>query len=120
MRSQPPQAGAHEDPKTVAYFDEKVHDYSVERLEFVAEHMRALVRPGSSILDEDLPARIGRRFDFAVLAAVLHHLIGPTRRASKGLAESALRQALALLEPGGHLFVVEPIVYPPVAMDALF
>src|SRR5215203_648033 len=113
MRSQPPQAGAHEDPKTVAYFDEKVHDYSVERLQFVAEHMRALARPGTSIidlgcgtgntlaylksgtgiddlwgvdvsarcleavaarvgcptyrgsiLDEDLPARIGRRFDF--------------------------------------------------------
>jgi len=73
-----------------------------------------------SLLDTELPAKVGRRFDFAIIAAVLHHLIGPTRNGSRDLARRAVDNALAMLEPGGHLVVVEPIFYPRVAMDALF
>ena len=73
-----------------------------------------------SLLDRQLPAKVGRRFDFAIIAAVLHHLIGPTRNGSRALARQAVDNALDMLEPGGHLVVVEPIYYPRVAMDALF
>jgi SAM-dependent methyltransferase len=73
-----------------------------------------------SIFDPQLPAQIGRRFDFAVVAAVLHHLIGPTRSRSRAYARRAIRNALALLEPGGHLIVVEPVFAPRLAMDAVF
>lgn len=73
-----------------------------------------------SILDRELAERHRERFDFAVVAAVLHHLIGRTRRASKALAAQAVENALTMLRPGGHLVVVEPIFYPSLAMDAVF
>ena len=74
----------------------------------------------ASIVDPDLPQVVGRRFDFAVVAAVLHHLIGPTRTRSRAYARAAVRNALALLEPGGHLVVVEPVFAPRLAMDGVF
>jgi SAM-dependent methyltransferase len=73
-----------------------------------------------SIFDRDFVSSLDRRYDFAVLAAVLHHLIGRTRNQSRGLAQRALRNSVELLEPGGHLIVLEPIFYPSIAMDALF
>jgi SAM-dependent methyltransferase len=73
-----------------------------------------------SILDPTLPEKVDRQFDFAIIAAVLHHLIGPTRKASKALAMSAVDNGLKMLKPGGHLVVVEPIFYPRVVMDGLF
>jgi SAM-dependent methyltransferase len=73
-----------------------------------------------SLMDPALPERIGRRFDVAVIAAVLHHLIGATRAESRALARGAVDIALRLLHPGGLLVVVEPVYYPPLAMDALF
>jgi SAM-dependent methyltransferase len=73
-----------------------------------------------SILDRDVAASFAGRFDFAIVAAVLHHLIGRSRKESKRLAGDAVKNALTMLKPGGHLVVVEPIFYPPLAMDALF
>ena len=73
-----------------------------------------------SIVDPDLPSRIGRKYDFAVVAAVLHHLIGPTRKRSRDYARQAIRNALAVLEPDGHLIVLEPVFAPRLAMDAVF
>ena len=157
------------DAKTEAYFDEQLHDYSVERLAFAAESIRRIAGPDASlvdvgcgtgntlkylcettgvrdvvgvdvsgkaletvrervgcpvyhgsVLDDDLRDRIGRRFDVAVMAALLHHLIGPTRAASKRQAALAVHRGLDLLAPGGHLVVLEPIFYPRVAMDAIF
>jgi SAM-dependent methyltransferase len=73
-----------------------------------------------SIFDRDFVLGLGRRFDFAVLAAVLHHLIGRTRKESRTLARRALANSADLLEPGGHLVVHEPTFSPSLAMDAVF
>jgi SAM-dependent methyltransferase len=74
----------------------------------------------ASIVDDDLATLLGRTFDVAVVAAVLHHLIGRTRAGSVTYARKAIRNALRLLNPGGHLVIVEPTLHPPLAMDAVF
>jgi SAM-dependent methyltransferase len=73
-----------------------------------------------SLLDPRLTEIIDRQFDVAVLAAVLHHLIGRTRTASRRLAEQAVDTAWRLVKPSGHLVVVEPVFYPRAAMTAVF
>ena len=73
-----------------------------------------------SILDAGLVERLAGRFDFAVLGAVLHHLVGRTRRASRERARLALAHAVSLVRPGGHVIVHEPVFYPPWAMDLVF
>lgn len=159
------------DEKTVAYFDQGVHEYSTGRLRHAMEFLSREGRPEHALLDvgcgvgnlleylkqntkigsfcgaDVSPACVaktrerfpgcdgvvgsivddafvsemqGRRFDFVLLVAVLHHLIGPSRAASRELAERALENSLALLKPSGHLLVVEPVFYPPLAMDAVF
>jgi SAM-dependent methyltransferase len=73
-----------------------------------------------SILDADLVRGLAGRFDFAVLGAVLHHLVGRTRRASRERARLALAHSLSLVRPGGHLIVHEPVFSPRWATGALF
>jgi SAM-dependent methyltransferase len=73
-----------------------------------------------SILDDRFVASLETRFDFVLLAAVLHHLIGRTRSESKRYVARALRNALTLLKPNGYLIVLEPIFYPSLAMDCVF
>jgi SAM-dependent methyltransferase len=73
-----------------------------------------------SIFDPVFVATIERRFDFAVLAAVLHHLIGRSRKHSRRYAELALQNAASLVKPGGYVIVHEPIFYPPSAMTGMF
>jgi SAM-dependent methyltransferase len=73
-----------------------------------------------SILDAGLVARLAGRFDFAVLGAVLHHLVGPTRRASRARARLALAHSLSLVGPGGHVIVLEPVFSPPWTMGVVF
>lgn len=73
-----------------------------------------------SILDADLVRRLEGRFDFVVLGAVLHHLVGPTRRASRARARLALANAVSLVRPGGLLLVIEPVFYPTWVMDVVF
>jgi SAM-dependent methyltransferase len=94
-------------------------DVSVNLLERTREAVGCPTYHGS-IFDRDFVQGLGRKFDFAVLAAVLHHLIGRTRKESRQLVRQALANAAELLEPGGHLIVVEPIFYPSRAMDAVF
>ena len=74
----------------------------------------------ASILDPNLPEIVGRKFDVAVVAAVLHHLIGPTRKRSHAHARAAIRNALRVLNPGGYVVIVEPSLGPRLAMDAVF
>jgi SAM-dependent methyltransferase len=59
-------------------------------------------------------------FDFAVLSAVLHHLVGPTRKQSRQNAVDAVRNALTMLKPDGTLIIHEPVFEPKLAMDAVF
>jgi SAM-dependent methyltransferase len=63
---------------------------------------------------------LGGRFDFAILGAVLHHLVGRTRHASRERARLALVHALSLVRPGGHLLILEPAFYPSWMMDVAF
>ncbi len=74
----------------------------------------------ASILDPDLATSIPDRFDFVVLAAVLHHLVGRSRRRSRQLVATALETAMSLLTDDGHLVIVEPTFTPRWAMDTMF
>ncbi|VAW66211.1 hypothetical protein MNBD_GAMMA08-2669, partial [hydrothermal vent metagenome] len=60
------------------------------------------------------------RFDFVVVGAVLHHLIDSSRDKSRELAIQALINAVAILKPGGHLVLLEPIFSPRITMDIVF
>jgi SAM-dependent methyltransferase len=73
-----------------------------------------------SILDKDFVAGVSTRFDYVLLRAVLHHLVGRTRRESMGFVRQALQNAVGLLKPGGHLLVCEPVYGPSATMDLLF
>jgi len=74
----------------------------------------------ASILDPDLAEAIRRRFDFVVIAAVLHHLVADSRHRSRELAVTALKQALELLAEDGRLVIVEPTFTPHWAMSLVF
>jgi SAM-dependent methyltransferase len=162
-------AAPPEDRSTTEYFDSHVPAYSVGRLEFVADFIKARAGRDSSlidigcgvgntleylagaagisraagmdistkcleetqerlpcttyqgsILDQELVRSIEERFDFAVLAAILHHLIGKNRRDSKEYARMAISHTLDLVQPGGYLVIHEPIYAPRSATTILF
>jgi SAM-dependent methyltransferase len=94
-------------------------DVSPRYLEQARERVGCETHQGS-ILDEGFVARLAGRFDFAVLGAVLHHLVGRTRRASRERARRALVHAVSLVRPGGHVILDEPTFYPPWMMDLVF
>jgi SAM-dependent methyltransferase len=94
-------------------------DVSPRCLEQARERVGCETHRGS-ILDADLVERLAGRFDLAVLGAVLHHLVGRTRRASRERARRALAHAVSLVRPGGHVIVHEPVFYPPWTMDLVF
>ncbi|MEM9564344.1 MAG: class I SAM-dependent methyltransferase [Actinomycetota bacterium] len=73
-----------------------------------------------SILDPGLGAVVGGDFDAALVVAVLHHLVGPTRRRSRANVAEAMRVASSLLRPGGKLLIYEPTYRPRLGMDVLF
>jgi SAM-dependent methyltransferase len=94
-------------------------DPSVNYLTLTRERNRCRTFLGS-ILDRQFVESIPDRFDYALLGAVLHHLIGKTRRQSRQYALRAIENALFLLKPGGMLCIAEPAFSPSLAMDALF
>jgi SAM-dependent methyltransferase len=94
-------------------------DVSPRYLEQARQRVGCATHLGS-ILDASLVERLDGRFDFAVLGAVLHHLVGRTRRASRERARLALAHAVSLVRPGGHVIVHEPVFYPPWTMDLVF
>lgn len=94
-------------------------DVSGECLRVLKTRLDCEVLHGS-ILDTSLIEGIGPRFDFVVLAAVLHHLIGRSRRQSSEYAALAVENSKRLLAPGGHLLIVEPVFSPRAAMTAVF
>lgn len=74
----------------------------------------------ASVLDQATVDRFRGRFDFAVMAAVLHHLVGPTRRRSRQLAHRAVSNALELVKPGRYLIIMEPTFTPAASVFVLF
>ena len=94
-------------------------DVSARCLEQTRERVDAETFLGS-VLDRELVESIGPKYDFAVVAAVLHHLIGDSRRESREHAKLAVANSKRLLKPGGHLIIHEPVYSPYSAMTALF
>jgi 2-polyprenyl-3-methyl-5-hydroxy-6-metoxy-1,4-benzoquinol methylase len=86
-------------------------DISPHYLQLTRERLGCETYEGS-ILDASLVETLGPRFDFVVLAAVLHHLIGSSRRESKGFARLAVANAFKLLKPNGFVLIHEPIYSP--------
>ncbi len=73
-----------------------------------------------SILDDALINNMAAQFDFALVAAVLHHLVSNSRRASKRMAHKALANVVKLVKPGGYVLLAEPVFAPAWAMDLVF
>ena len=73
-----------------------------------------------SVLDPAIAARLEGRFDFAVLSAVLHHLVGKTRTESRSNAVVAVRNALTMLGDNGVLLIHEPVFESRILMDGVF
>jgi SAM-dependent methyltransferase len=73
-----------------------------------------------SVLDRPFLHSLNKRFSFVILGAVLHHLVGNTRKASRLLALHAIANCLDILDTDGYLFVHEPTFTPAVIMDLVF
>jgi len=73
-----------------------------------------------SILDRDFISSLNLRCDFVILGALLHHLIGMTRKSSMEYAQKSLENSLILLKNGGYLIVHEPAFSPPRVMTLVF
>jgi ubiquinone/menaquinone biosynthesis C-methylase UbiE len=73
-----------------------------------------------SVLDQAFIKGVNEKFRFAVLSAVLHHLVGKTRRESKTKALAAVENALRLVEEGGFLVILEPTFRTSFAMACAF
>ena len=94
-------------------------DVSPRYLKQARERVGCRTHQGS-ILDAALVKQLQGRFDFAVVGAVLHHLVGRTRGASRARARQALANAVSLVRPGGHAIVLEPVFYPSWTMGVVF
>jgi SAM-dependent methyltransferase len=73
-----------------------------------------------SILDDSLRAGVGRSYRYVLVGAVLHHLVGSTRRASLEMARRGMVNAWQLVEEGGCLIVMEPTFRPRLVCTGLF
>jgi len=73
-----------------------------------------------SILDSNLIKKIDKKFDYVIVGAILHHLIGENREESYDLAKQALKNAFDLLLPKGYLIISEPTYSPKESMDKVF
>jgi SAM-dependent methyltransferase len=73
-----------------------------------------------SILDKKrLEEHLGK-FDYCILGAVIHHLIGKNRKESFNHTKNCLRNSIELLKPGGTLIIFEPTHSPSMLMDLVF
>lgn len=111
---------------TLAYLDERTRvgqfaaiDVSANCLEKTRERVECEIFQGSAV-DPEFAATLAGRFDFAIVAAVLHHLVGNTRSQSRQNAIDGVRNALTMLKPGGHLIIHEPVFGPKPLMGAVF
>lgn len=65
-----------------------------------------------SILDQNFVASRDGKYDYAVLGAVLHHVIENNRMECYKAARQTIANSLRLIRPGGHLFIMEPTFEP--------
>ncbi len=93
-------------------------DIAAKALEIAARRVPFEAHRGS-ILDAGFVSSLGT-YRFVTMAAVLHHIVEPTRRASRRSAEQAVRNAFTLIDPGGRLVIIEPTYRPRWAMTAVF
>lgn len=94
-------------------------DVSQRYLEKVRKRLNCDTLLGS-VLDDSFMHKMGKKYDFVLLVAVLHHLIGKARKESKAYALLAIANASKLLNSGGYLIVVEPTFSPSLACDIIF
>lgn len=74
----------------------------------------------ASILDPNLSSLVGGEYSYILASNLLHHLVGPTRSASKANVRKALVNAFNLLRPGGYLLIHELVFSPALVMDIVF
>jgi len=74
----------------------------------------------ASILDDLYINGVTYKYDFVLMGAILHHLIGSNRKVSHSLASQAVRNGLKLLKDDGYLIVVERMFYPALIHDIAF
>jgi len=74
---------------------------------------------GSILDNKSLEVHLGE-YDYCILAAVIHHLIGKNRKESFSYAETCIKNAIKLLKPGGILIIFEPTFGPSLLMDLVF
>lgn len=86
-------------------------DVSESSLEATAKASGAETIHGS-ILNEAFVLSQSGRYDYAVLGAVLHHVIEKNRSECYKAAELTIANTLRMLKPGGHLFIMEPTWEP--------
>lgn len=84
-------------------------DASAESLTRVSARLPQARTHCISILDEEALEPLVGGYDVVVMAAVLHHLVGSTRRESRALARRGLANAARLARPGGLIVVLEPV-----------
>jgi len=98
--------------KALGITDITALDASAESLARVRERLPDARTECVSILESVSLAPLRGRFDIVLMAAVLHHLVGPTRSASRTFAQEGLRNAAALVRPGGLVVILEPVFTP--------
>lgn len=95
-------------------------DVSAASLARAQERMPRCSTTLVSILDDEGLKPYQGGYDAVLVAAVLHHLVGPTRSASFEDAQHGLRNAFRLARPGGIVIVLEPVFQPRAASSGLF
>lgn len=73
-----------------------------------------------SILDNAIVEEHRGRFNYCTMGAVIHHLIGNSRKESFQYAQTCLTNAIDLLKPDGSLVIFEPTYGPSALMDLVF
>ncbi|MDP6616545.1 MAG: methyltransferase domain-containing protein [Gammaproteobacteria bacterium] len=86
-------------------------DVSASSLKATAEATGCETEHGS-ILDQNFVDSRDGKYDYAVLGAVLHHVIEKNRAECNQSARLTIANSLRIVRPGGHLFIMEPTFEP--------
>lgn len=73
-----------------------------------------------SILDDEFLKNINDKYNVVIFGAILHHLIGNSRRESFCLAKKAIQNGNLLLRQNGFIIILEPTFLPGFLMTIIF